>query len=192
MITIVDSGGANIASILFALERLGVPATISIDAEEIRHASHVILPGVGAADKVMQRLVNLQLDDVLRELTQPVLGICVGMQVLLEWSDEGHVACLGRIPGRIKQLSASILPHMGWNTLDITQDCPLLNNIPNGGTVYFVHRFAAPVATGTCAVTEYEESFSAVIQHQNFFGTQFHPERSATIGQQILKNFLEL
>lgn len=193
MITIVDSGGANIASILFAIERLGVHAAVSADADEIKKASHVILPGVGSADKIMQRLNFLQLGDVIRELTKPVLGICVGMQVLFEFSEEGDVTCLNSIPGKIKKLTGIVpLPHMGWNTLDITQNSPLLTSIPNESYAYFVHSFAAPVLACTCAMTQYGESFSAVVQHQNFFGTQFHPERSGAVGSQILKNFLEL
>ena len=193
MITIVDSGGANIASVLFALERLGVSASVSVDADEIRQASHVILPGVGSAYRIMQRLKSLQLNDVLRNLTQPLLGICVGMQVLFEYSEEGEVACLGVMPGIIKKLTgAPILPHMGWNTLDIIQDNALLKHIPEKTYVYFVHSFAAPVVKDTCAMTHYGESFSAVVAYKNFFGTQFHPERSGAMGQKLLKNFLEI
>lgn len=193
MITIVDSGGANIASILFALDRLGVHAAVSADADEIKNASHVILPGVGSADKIMQRLNFLQLGDVIRALTKPVLGICVGMQVLFEFSEEGGVACLNIIPGKITKLTGEvILPHMGWNTLDITQNSPLLKNIPNASYVYFVHGFNAPILACTVASVYYGELFSAVVQHQNFFGMQFHPERSGAVGSQILKNFLEL
>jgi glutamine amidotransferase len=192
MITIVDSGGANIASILFALERLGVHAVVSADADEIKKASHVILPGVGSADKIMQRLNFLQLGDVIRGLTQPVLGICVGMQVLFEFSEEGDVACLNIIPGKITKLTGVVpLPHMGWNTLDITQNSLLLKNIPNASYVYFVHGFKAPILAYTVASAYYGESFSAVVQHHNFFGMQFHPERSGAVGSQILKNFLE-
>lgn len=195
MITIVDSGGANIASILFALERLGASALVSCDPFEITKASHVILPGVGAADNIMQRLHSLALADVIRNLTQPVLGICVGMQVLFEFSEEGDVVCLNKIPGKVKKLEVNdqlVLPHMGWNRLAMTSDSPLLHNIPDASYAYFVHSFAVPVLVSTCAVTHYGQSFSAVVQHQNFFGTQFHPERSGALGRQMLKNFLEL
>ncbi|MDP3704952.1 MAG: imidazole glycerol phosphate synthase subunit HisH [Legionellaceae bacterium] len=193
MILIVDSGGANISSILFALERLDKQAIVSADCDAIKNASHVILPGVGSADKIMQRLNELKLVDVLPSLTQPVLGICVGMQVLFEFAEEGNVTCLNIIPGKIKKLAGiAPLPHMGWNTLSITQNSSLLKNIPNESYAYFVHSFAAPVLACTCAMTQYGESFSAVVSHQNFFGTQFHPERSGAVGSQILKNFLEL
>lgn len=195
MITIVDSGGANVSSILFALERLGSRAIVTTDAAKINNASHVILPGVGSADKIMQRLINLKLDNVLRSLKQPVLGICVGMQVLFEFSQEGNTACLKLIPGTVNKLKAKsglILPHMGWNTLEFYRDCALLKLIPNNSYVYFVHSFAAPILNSTCAITHHGDSFSAIVQHQNFFGTQFHPERSGVWGSQILKNFLGL
>ncbi len=194
MITIIDSGGANIASIQFSLKRLGVTAQLSTDADVIKKSSHIILPGVGSAGSVMQRLKQFSLIEVIRSLTQPVLGICLGMQIFFDFSEEGNVACLGLIPGRIRKISSNklIIPHMGWNTLDIIENDLMLKNVPNFSYVYFIHSYAAPVGKYTSAITCYGENFSAAVHHHNFYGTQFHPERSSVIGSNLLKNFLEL
>ena len=196
MITIIDSGGANIASVVFAVERLGFMAQLSQDPDVIKKSSHIILPGVGSAKSVMARLRELDLCDVIPSLTQPVLGICLGMQLLFDWSCEGNVECLHIIPGRVSRLAAKndtlIVPHMGWNTLEILKNDSILKNVPNFSQVYFVHSYAAPVGNNTIANTHYGNNFSAAVQHRNFFGTQFHPERSGTVGGAILKNFLEL
>jgi len=177
------------------LTRLGVMARISTEPDEINSATHVILPGVGSANKIMKRLDDLQLIDVLKKLNQPVLGICVGMQILFEFSEEGNTACLGIIAGQIQKLSKKsclILPHMGWNTLQVLKPFGLMANITAEASVYFVHNFVAPITSHTCATAYYGMPFSAAVQFENFFGVQFHPERSGTAGHQILKNFLEL
>lgn len=197
MITIVNSGGANITSIICALERLGHSAQLSDDVKRIKNSSHIILPGVGAAAAAMQQLRRLKLIETLQTLQQPVLGICLGMQLLFECSEEERVECLGIIPGEIKKLIGSPdkhirVPHMGWNSLNIIKKNPLTEGIANYSYVYFVHGYAAPITPYTCASTQHAEAFSAIVHYKNFFATQFHPERSSRVGQQILKNFLAL
>lgn len=196
MITIIDSGGANIASIQFGLERLGVTAKLSNDADMIKKSSHIILPGVGSAGSVMKRLKEYSLIQVISSLTQPVLGICLGMQILFDFSEEGNIECLGLIEGRVSKLSANnsnlIVPHMGWNTLNIIDSHSIMKNVPSPSYAYFIHSYAAPIGKYTHAMTRYGDNFSAAVQHNNFYGTQFHPERSSGIGSVILKNFLEL
>jgi imidazole glycerol-phosphate synthase subunit HisH len=194
-IVIVESGGANIASLQFALERLQVLSAVSADADEIRAASHVILPGVGAAADAMSRLRHNRLDAVIPALRQPVLGICLGMQLMFDASEEGDAECLGIIPGRASRFpSAAALPvpHMGWNTLDIRQPCPLLAGLVDGDYAYFVHSYALEVSAATVASTGYGAPFSACVQWRNFYGAQFHPERSAAVGARLLQNFLAL
>lgn len=194
-LAIIDSGGANIASLQLAIERLGVPADLTTDPERLRHATHVILPGVGAASDCMTRLRSAGLVDVIRGLQQPLLGICVGMQLLFESSEEGNVECLGVLPGRVRRLPARNdlpVPHMGWNQLEISQPSPLLSEIQEGDYVYFVHSYAAPVSKATLVTTTYGEKFSAVVQQGNVYGAQFHPERSARVGAQLLRNFVSL
>jgi glutamine amidotransferase len=194
-VVIVANGGANIASLQFALERLSVPSALSADPERIRNASHVILPGVGAAADAMRRLRHQQLHEFLPTLRQPVLGICLGMQLLFEASDEGQTQCLGIIPGRALRFAGAPdrpVPHMGWNTLNIERECALLAGLGPQDYAYFVHSYALPVSEATVASTQYGESFSACVQWNNFFGAQFHPERSAAVGARLLRNFLAL
>jgi glutamine amidotransferase len=194
-VVIVASGGANIASLQFALERLQVASAVTADADQIRAASHVILPGVGAAADAMARLRRSHLDTVIPTLRQPVLGICLGMQLLYEASLEGDARCLGIIPGRAQRLSAAPgrpVPHMGWNSLDIRRPCPLLAGIADGDYAYFVHSYALKLSDATVASTRYGAPFSACVQWQNFYGTQFHPERSAAVGARLLGNFLAI
>ncbi len=193
-VAIVANGGANIASLQFALERLGVAAAVTSDAGRIGAATHVILPGVGAAADAMMRLRAAGLHELLPRLGQPVLGICLGMQLLFEGSDEGRTACLGIIPGRAVRFDAAIhrpVPHMGWNTLHATTESPLTAGLGAAPHAYFVHSFALPVSAATVASTDYGVPFSACVAWRNFYGTQFHPERSAAVGARVLKNFLE-
>ena len=192
---IVASGGANIASLQFALERLGVDAPVTADTARIRRASHVILPGVGAAADAMDRLGRSELIDCIRELRQPVLGICLGMQLLFEASAEGQTDCLGIIPGAATRFAGGSglpVPHMGWNSLDILTASPLLAGIEAGAYAYFVHSYALPVSGATVATSDYGGAFSACVSWHNFHGTQFHPERSAAVGARVLNNFLTL
>ena len=192
-IVIVASGGANTASLQFALQRLGADSSVSADPAAIRAATHVILPGVGAAADAMSRLKHARLDALLPTLRQPVLGICLGMQLLFDASQEGDVACLGIIPGRATRFPPSAarpVPHMGWNTLDIRRPCALLEGLADGNYAYFVHSYALDLGDSTVASSEYGAPFSACVQWRNFYGAQFHPERSAAVGARLLQNFL--
>jgi glutamine amidotransferase len=192
---IVDSGGANLASLRYALERLGARAQVSNDARTIAGAARVVLPGVGAAAHAMQRLHAAGLTSVLRALTQPVLGVCLGMQLLFAVSEEGLTECLGVLPYAVRRLRSAPqrpVPHMGWNQLCQLRPDPLLEGVPDGAYAYFVHSYAAPLTQHTLASTEYGAAVSAVVRHANFWGTQFHPERSAATGARVLANFLRL
>lgn len=192
---VIDSGGANLSSVLFALERLNAPATVTTSPAEVKSAKRVILPGVGAAADVMKRLHSAGLTEVLPTLKQPVFGICVGMQVLFKSSEEGPVDCLGIIPDTVRRLKAAPglpVPHMGWNTFTALRADPLLDGITSSDYVYFVHSYAAPVSDVTLARTEYGIPVSAVVRRGNFWGAQFHPERSSVTGSRVLANFLRL
>lgn len=194
-LVIIDSGGANIASLRFAVERMGVDAELTTDRERIRNATHVILPGVGAAADCMGRLESAGLVDTITELQQPFLGICVGMQLLFDSSEEGDVSCLGLLPGKVRRFAdreGLPVPHMGWNNLEILRPTPLLRDFSAEDYVYFVHSYAAPVGDDTLAASDYGEKFSAVVQRENVFGVQFHPERSARAGARLIHNFLRL
>jgi len=194
-VVIVDSGGANLASLQYAFERLGAHARISSDAEHLLSARRVILPGVGSASHAMQRLQECSLTRVLPALTCPVLGICLGMQLLYESSDEGPVQCLGVLPGAARRLQPAPgrpVPHMGWNQLESLVEDPLLEGVTAGEYVYFVHSFAVSVNATTLATSDYGGPLTAVARHENFWCTQFHPERSAAVGARILENFLRV
>jgi len=195
-IVIVDSGCANLASIRIAVERLGHAGEVIQDPAGLAAADRVILPGVGAAPYALAQLRKRGFDEALKNVSVPTLGICLGMQLLVEGSDEhGGVDTLGLIPGRAEALTARPgfpVPHMGWNRLEnISSDCRLLDDIPEGASVYFVHSFAVPVNEFTVAKTMYGSVFSAVMQRENFMGCQFHPEKSGRVGACILSNFLE-
>lgn len=195
MIAIIDSGGANIASIQFALERLGRAAILTSDPAVIRDADRVILPGVGAAKIAMDNLCRLDLVDTICGLTQPVLGICLGMQLLFDRSDEGGVEMLGIVPGNVSHFTPTqdkTIPHMGWNCVSTHADHPLLEGIQAEAYFYFVHSYCAPVSDFTVAACDYGEKFSAIVARNNFMGCQFHPERSGRAGAQVLKNFMEI
>lgn len=195
---IVDTGCANLSSVKFAIERLGFTATITDDIEQIKAADKVIFPGVGSAKHAMANINSKNLVTTLQELTQPVLGFCLGMQLMTESSTEGSedtvIDCLGMIPTKVKPLNAhgNRLPHMGWNTLTTVNDHPVLKGISVDDYFYFVHSYAAPISEFTLASCEYGSKFSAIIGKDNFIGCQFHPERSSTLGSKIIKNFLEL
>jgi imidazole glycerol-phosphate synthase subunit HisH len=199
-VVVIDSGGANIASLLYALQRLGARAELSVDPARIRAASHVLLPGVGAAHDTMQRLNGNGLAALIPTLTQPLLGICLGMQLLYAASAEAASGCaattgLGIVPGTVERLAASPeqpVPHMGWNQLEILNDDPLFNGIPSGTHFYFVHSYAAAVTGNTLAACDYGGKFTAATRCGNFRGVQFHPERSAAAGARLLANFIAL
>jgi len=194
-VVLIDGGGSNIASVQAAFARRGVNAVLSRDHERIGRASHVVLPGVGAAAPAMQRLRALGLDRLIPTLTQPLLGVCLGMQLLFTSSEESNTACLGLIPGRVQRLleaDCGRVPHIGWNQLQALTDAPLLAGLEAAAYAYFVHSYVAPVGPATVATCDYGGAFSAVVSWRNFHGVQFHPERSAAVGARILANFLEL
>lgn len=192
-VVIVDAGGANTGSVRYAFDRLGVETALVTDAESIRAADRVILPGVGTAAQVMTRLRSLDLIDTLRTLEAPLLGICVGMQLLYDGSDEGDVDGLGLLPGRVTRLAGDVglrVPHMGWNTLRALRDSALVDGIGADDRAYFVHSFAAPVTDDCVLACDHGAPFAAVVQRGQIAGTQFHPERSADVGTRLLRNFL--
>lgn len=194
-VVLVDAGGTNIGSVRYALQRLGVDAALTSDPAVIRRADKVILPGVGAAGPGMARLRELGLVDLLRSLRQPVLGVCLGMQLLCAHSEEGDVDCLGLIPAPVRRFAEAPglrVPHMGWNRLETTRAHPLLAGLASGEQAYFVHGYAVPVGDWSLAVSDHGGQFSAVVARGNYHGMQFHPERSAAVGARLLQNFLEL
>lgn len=193
-VVIVDGGGANIASLKLALQRLGYAGRLSSDAASIRAAERVILPGVGAARAAMERLKNAGLDTVIPQLRQPVLGICLGLQLMFASSAEDDVECLGILPGRVRRFTPAPdrpIPHMGWNQISRRRESPLLDGIPDGSWFYFVHSYAAEVSAYTLASADYGWPFTAVAARDNFHAAQFHPERSGPLGARLLQNFLE-
>jgi len=194
-VAIIDSGGANLASLQFALERLGAQSLVTSDVAVIAAAPRVLLPGVGSALAAMQRLNASGVAAHLPKLRQPVLGICLGMQLLFLKSEEGPAQGLGILPQTVRKLvpkPGRPVPHMGWNRLHIVREDPLLEGVAEGEYLYFVHSFAAPVAPTTLATCEYGVPIAAVVRKDNFWGTQFHPERSTKVGARILANFLGL
>lgn len=194
-VAIIDSGGANLASLQFALERLGAQSVVTSDLAVISQAPRVLLPGVGSALAAMQRLNAAGLATHLPRLKQPVLGICLGMQLLFLKSEEGPAQCLGVLPQTVRKLSPAQgrpVPHMGWNRLHMVREDPLLKGVAEDEYVYFVHSYAAPVSATTLASSDYGVAIAAVVRKDNFWGTQFHPERSTKVGARILANFLGL
>jgi glutamine amidotransferase len=196
-ILIVNTGCANISSVKFALERLGVQVTVSDDTGLIQTADKVFLPGVGSANAAMKSIKHKQLGECIGQLKQPVLGICLGMQLMVERSEESladSTTCLGLIPGEVKRMEVGDLrlPHMGWNTVKASGDAPLFKGIDESSYFYFVHSFAVGLSPFTMASCDYGMPFSAALHKDNFFGVQFHPERSSDAGAQLLKNFIEL
>ena len=193
-VAIIDSGGANIASLLFAFERLGIAAQLTKNADVIRAAERVVLPGVGAAKDAMQRLKDADLVDTIRGLTQPVLGVCLGMQLMVDASEEEDVDCLGIIPGVARKLDGGDgfpVPNMGWCEVTRVKDHDSVVGLDDGSYFYFVHSYAVPVGDRTVATAVHREPFSAVIAHENFWAAQFHPERSSTAGATLLRRFIE-
>lgn len=194
-VVLIDAGGANIGSVRYAFERLGADARFSADAAEIASADRVVLPGVGAAAAGMARLRELGLVDCVRSLTQPLIGVCLGMQLLFDASEEGDVDCLGLLPGRVRRLQGAPgvrVPHMGWNALEPVRADALLDGIAAADRAYFVHSYAAPVTDDTIAACTHGERFAAVVRRGNRMGAQFHPERSSDVGARLLENFLKV
>ncbi len=194
MIAILKYNAGNVQSVRFALERLGEKALWTDDPAVLQAADKVIFPGVGEASSAMRYLRERGLDEVIGSLKQPVLGICLGLQLFCRHSEEGDTACLGIFDAAVRRFSGAgglKVPHMGWNTVEDFKG-PLFEGVSTGSYAYFVHSFFAEMNTATTARSEYGEPFSAAMQRDNFFAVQFHPERSGPVGQRILSNFLRL
>jgi len=193
-IAVIDYNAGNVRSVLYALERLGVSALLTADPKQIQAADKVIFPGVGEAGSTMRHLRERGLDEVIRGLTQPVLGICLGMQLLCSHSEEGDTPCLGIIPQQVLRFRPQAnekVPHMGWNTIHSLKS-DLFSAELEAQHVYFVHSFYVELGAYTIAQSDYVLPFSAALQKDNFYATQFHPEKSAQAGARILKGFLEI
>ncbi len=193
-VVLLDSGGANLGSVQAAFRRHGVDAPVTSEAATVRAATHVILPGVGTAKNAMQRLQDNRLIHLIPKLSQPLLGICVGMQLLFEHSAEDDCRCLGLLPGRVQKLPATAtarVPHMGWNQLNQRKSHPLTAGLDQS-YAYFVHSYAVQDTPDELMSCTHAEPFCAVVGSERVFGAQFHPERSALAGAQLLQNFLRL
>jgi glutamine amidotransferase len=197
-IIIIKYNAGNIRSVQFALERLGYSGTVTDNPEQIRKGSHVIFPGVGAANSAMPYLAERGLDEVIRSLTQPFLGICLGMQLMCKHSEENDTECLGlfdiavkKFPEHDGQGYSLKIPHMGWNKLEELKS-PLFAGLDENAFCYFVHSYYAEMSDYTIATTQYGLPFSSALHRDNFYGVQFHPEKSAKVGEVILRNFLRL
>ena len=191
-ITIIDYGAGNVQSVLFALERLGFEGNVTNDWNTIKSADKVIFPGVGEASSAMKMLQESGLDVLIPTLKQPVLGICLGMQLMCKHSDEGNTNGLGIFDVNVVKFSKEVkVPQMGWNTIYNLKSL-LFTGIKENEFMYLVHSFYAPLSENTIAITNYEQEYSTALQRDNFFGVQFHPEKSGVFGEQILNNFLNL
>lgn len=191
-IAIIKYNAGNARSVSFALERLGVSPLITDDAEQITNADKVIFPGVGEASTAMNFLKKNNLDTLIKELQQPVLGICLGMQLLCKHSEEGNTSCLNIIDANVKKFKGSLkIPQIGWNTV-YDLKLPLFKNVNENSYFYFVHGYYLESCGSTISTTDYIVPFSSAINKNNFYGVQFHPEKSETVGEQVLKNFIEL
>lgn len=192
MIAILKYNAGNIQSVENAVQRLGYQTIVTDDVNELNAADKVIFPGVGEASSAMAYLKERQLDEVIKQLKQPVLGICLGMQLLCQFTEEGNTQGIGIFDNKVCLFpSTDIVPHMGWNDCNTLQG-QLFQGIQEGADFYFVHSYCAEVNENTIATTNYILPFSAALQKDNFYAVQFHPEKSATIGNQLLKNFLKL
>ena len=198
MIAVVNYDTGNLRSVADALRRIGAGFTLTADPAQLMQAERVILPGVGEAASAMAKLRERGLDEVIPRLKAPVLGICIGMQLLCQWSEEGNTACLGifstrvgRIPATMREGERLKVPHVGWDTIERFRT-PLFDGIDEGAFVYYVHSYAAERCEATVATTDYGMAFSAALARDNFFGVQFHPEKSGRMGARILENFLNM
>ena len=192
MIAIIDYGAGNIKSLQFALDRLGVKSVLTSDLNKILNADKVIFPGQGAAKSAMEKLKQQGLDKLILNLEQPVLGICLGMQLLCEFTEEGNIEGLGIIEGTVKRFTNEVkVPQMGWNSIHRLNG-PLFDGIEAGAYMYLVHSYFVPDLKETMAISNYNGAYSVALQKDNFYGVQFHPEKSSTKGQLLLNNFLKL
>ncbi|MBC7848132.1 MAG: imidazole glycerol phosphate synthase subunit HisH [Chitinophagaceae bacterium] len=198
-VVIIKYNAGNIQSVLYALERIGATATVTDDHDTIRSADKVIFPGVGEASSAMRYLRAHGLDNVLKELRQPVLGVCLGMQLMCSYSEENDTECLGIFeekvlsfkPTKMANSPTIKVPQIGWNTIHDLKS-PLFSGLSNDSYCYFVHGYYANLGAHTIATTDYVQPYSSGLQKENFYGVQFHPEKSATIGEQILRNFIDV
>lgn len=192
-VKIIKYNAGNIQSVLFALDRIGVQAQVTDDADEILSADKIIFPGVGEASTAMNYLKQHKLDEIIKAAKQPLLGICLGLQLLCRHSEENDTNCLGIFDAKVKKFVSDDLkiPQIGWNNISVS-DNPLLKDVANNSYCYFVHSYYAEITPETIATTVYANEFSCALNKDNFYGVQFHPEKSAKVGEQILKNFLEL
>ncbi len=194
-VAIIKYNAGNIYSVDYALRRIGIEPVITADKTVIRQADKVIFPGQGEAGCTMQYLRENRLDIVIKELTQPVLGICIGMQLMCKHSEEANTDCLGIFDAEVRRFSPEQkgykVPHMGWNNLQQMQS-KLFRNMENDAFVYFVHSFYVPVCNETIAISDYIQPFSAALKKDNFYATQFHPEKSGKTGESVLQNFIAL
>ena len=194
-IAIIDYKAGNTYSVIHALQRLGAKVELTADKERIQTADKVVFPGQGEAGQAMRYLRSHHLDQVIRDLRQPVLGICIGQQLMCSHSEEGDTPCLGIFDVNVHrfrpQYHTDKVPHIGWNSIAQPQSA-LFKGIEGGEYVYFVHSYCVPVSPWTIAVTDYVQPFSAALHRDNFYATQFHPEKSGSVGKRILQNFLDL
>ena len=192
MIAIINTGCANINSVRFAFERIGVPIELISEPRQLANFERAVLPGVGHAKVAMERLTSQGWDKVIKDYNKPLLGICLGMQLMCDATEEGNVKNLGLIPGELNELKSDTLtlPHMGWNNLEAVSDHPILNGVSHSDQVYFVHSFAHKVNQNTLAKSNYGSEFSAIVAKDNFIGMQFHPEKSAKVGETLIRNFI--
>lgn len=195
-VAIIKYNAGNIYSVQCALSRLGVEAVVTDSPNEIRRAEKVIFPGVGEAAAAMQHLRFSGLDEVIKSLTNPILGICIGQQLMCSHSDEGNTDCLGIFPDKVVRFATDDIslkiPHTGWDTISVTNENGPIPTTLNGEWVYYVHSYYVPVGNYTTATTDYIVPFSAAMKRDNFYATQFHPEKSGTVGASVLKHFLNL
>jgi len=196
-VAIVKYNAGNIYSVIQALKRLGVEPLLTDDPEKLMSADKVLFPGQGEASNAMRYLKEHQLDSVIRDMKQPLLGICIGQQLLCRHSEEGDVDCLGVFDVDVKRFRPTRhedkVPHMGWNSLEFGDEkCAIFNGFEGGEYAYFIHSYYVPLCNETAATTDYVQPFSSAMHRDNFYATQFHPEKSGSVGERILKNFLEL
>lgn len=194
MIAVIDYNAGNIRSVLYALERIGVDHVLTSDHDVIRTADKVIFPGVGAAESTMKHLNETGLTELIRSLKQPVFGICVGMQLLCSHSEEGDVPCIGVFPEKVRLFrpdNGDKVPHMGWNNVKLTAANDWVSDAVDGEYCYYVHSYYVEAGPDTVATTEYAgQTYAAMLRKDNFYAAQFHPEKSATVGERIIRDFL--
>jgi len=196
-VAVIKYNAGNVQSVLYALERLGTDAILTDDPEQIYAADKVIFPGQGEASSAMNYLKARNLDQLIREIKQPFLGVCLGLQLLCEHSEENNTACLGIFPVKVKRFIPENsqefkVPHVGWNEIENLDDNPLLKELPDSKFLYYVHSYYAELSEATIATTHYIHDFTAILHRDNYWAIQAHPEKSSTVGEKLLANFLNI